>query len=246
MIKDMIQKLMQEATEEAEHKGFCDTELGTNKLANDIAALGAAIATLDAQVAKATALRAAEKEKNTATLEDATVAQAAVQKAIAVLKEFYDKAADGSMSLAQQTSRVPGGPEMEAGEYTGMGNGGVMGMLEVIESDFARLISETTASENESAKEFEQFSSDSAMDKALKSTDMKDKESTKTKKESDLSSAQKDLKGSKEELDAAMEYYEKLKPSCVDAGISYEERVQRRKEEIESLQEALKILSGED
>merc|ERR1719236_222558 len=132
------------------------------------------------------------------------------------------------MSLAQQKSTVPGGPEMEEGTYTGMGNGGVMGMLEVIESDFARLISETTASENESAKEFEQFSSDSAMDKALKSTDMKD------------------LKGSKEELDAAMEYYEKLKPSCVDAGISYEERVQRRKEEIESLQEALKILSGED
>jgi len=272
MIKDMIQKLMQEATEEAEHKGFCDTELGTNKitrdsktdevasltaesdeltasinkLANDIAALGASIAALDASVAKATALRAAEKEKNTATLEDATVAQAAVQKALAVLKEFYDKAADGSMSLAQQKSTVPGGPEMEEGTYTGMGNGGVMGMLEVIESDFARLISETTASENESAKEFEQFSSDSAMDKALKSTDMKDKESTKTKKESDLASAQKDLKGSKEELDAAMEYYEKLKPSCVDAGISYEERVQRRKEEIESLQEALKILSGSD
>merc|ERR1719393_55023 len=35
MIKDMIQKLMQEATEEAEHKGFCDTELGTNKITRD-------------------------------------------------------------------------------------------------------------------------------------------------------------------------------------------------------------------
>merc|ERR1719230_1484635 len=35
MIKDMIQKLMQEATEEAEHKGFCDTELTTNKQTRD-------------------------------------------------------------------------------------------------------------------------------------------------------------------------------------------------------------------
>ena len=41
-------------------------------------------------------------------------------------------------------------------------------------------------------------------------------------------------------------YYEKLKPSCVDAGLSYEERVKMREEEIQSLQEALRILSGED
>merc|ERR550537_299010 len=67
----------------------------------------------------------------------------------------------------------------------------------------------------------------------------------KTRKESALGSAKKDLATTKEELAAAMDYYEKLKPSCVDAGVSYEERVARRKEEIESLQEALKILSAE-
>merc|ERR1719440_47250 len=31
MIKDLIVKLMEEANEEAEHKGWCDTELGTNE-----------------------------------------------------------------------------------------------------------------------------------------------------------------------------------------------------------------------
>merc|ERR550537_105883 len=31
MIKDLIVKLMEEATEDSEHKGWCDTELGTNK-----------------------------------------------------------------------------------------------------------------------------------------------------------------------------------------------------------------------
>merc|ERR1719428_1195482 len=35
MIKDMIVKLMEEANEEAEHKGFCDTELGQNKITRD-------------------------------------------------------------------------------------------------------------------------------------------------------------------------------------------------------------------
>merc|ERR1719321_484194 len=193
MIKDMIQKLMQEATEEAEHKGFCDTELTTNKqtrdskteesdeltaesekLTADIQQLAAEIATIDAMMAKATAIREAEKEKNKATIEDAKGAQAATQQAIAVLKEFYDKAAVQGAAMTQeqetpsssinyderalqildktsllQKSSATQKPEMEEGGYTGMGNGGVMGMLEVIESDFARLLFETTADEQE-------------------------------------------------------------------------------------------------
>jgi len=55
-----------------------------------------------------------------------------------------------------------------------------------------------------------------------------------------------DLEGTQKELDAALAYFDKLKPSCVDAGVSYEGRVTRRKEEIQSLQEALRILNGED
>merc|ERR1719305_489226 len=112
-------KAAAEAHHKAEHKGFCDTELTTNKqtrdskteesdeltaesekltadiqqLAAEIATLGEEIAALDAMMAKATAIREAEKEKNEATIEDAKGAQAAVQQALAVLKEFYDKAA---------------------------------------------------------------------------------------------------------------------------------------------------------
>jgi len=132
---------------------------------------------------------------------------------------------------------------MEEGAYTGMGEGGIVGLLEVIESDFARLIADTQSAEAEAANEFTTFTNDSAEDKAVKETDVKNKAASKTSKEGDLLNTQKDLKTTEKELEAAMDYFEKLKPSCVEQGVSYEERVAKRKEEIESLQEAFKILS---
>ena len=50
----------------------------------------------------------------------------------------------------------------------------------------------------------------------------------KTDREGDLNEATGDLTGAQGELDAALAYYEKLKPSCVDAGVTYEDRVGRR------------------
>merc|ERR1712093_496733 len=109
MIKDLIVRLMEEANEEAEHKGWCDTELSTNeqtriektqavetlhaeidqleasiaKLTEDIGELTKAVAELDAAMAKATKLRQEEKAKNTETISDAEEAQTAVERAVA-------------------------------------------------------------------------------------------------------------------------------------------------------------------
>merc|ERR1719450_2084212 len=94
MIKDMITKLQEEAQEEAEHKGFCDSELGSNKATRDtkteesetlkatidqltaevgklgvqISELSQSIADLDKAMSTATAQRMAEMEKNTETI----------------------------------------------------------------------------------------------------------------------------------------------------------------------------------
>jgi hypothetical protein len=268
MIKDMITKMQEELADEAEHKAFCDTEMSTNKatrdaktdasdtltaeidkltadtskLAEEIASLVEAIAENDAAVVKATTIREEEKAKNTQTIADAKEAAAATEKALKVLKTFYDKAAEAT-ALAQ----VPGAPKSFNKPYTGMGGsaGGVVGMLEVIQSDFVRLDSETTAAEEEAVEVYKQFMADSTQDKKVKDEDRKQKSMTKQKKDFDLNSAKEDLAGVTEELTAAVEYYEKLKPSCVDEAESYEERVAQRDEELESLNDALKILNGE-
>jgi len=268
MIKDLVVKLMEEATSEAETKGFCDTELSTNEhtrkektsqvetlsadideltasltmLTEELADLSAQIAELDAAIEKATAIRHAEKKKNTETIKDAQDAQAAVAKALTVLKEFYDKASQAT-ALAQE-------PEIFSDEpYKGLGgeNGGVVGMVEVIASDFARLESETSANEAAAAEEYKTFMHDSTMDKTVKAKDVEHKSQKKAAQSQALQEKKSDLAGTQKELDAAMKYFDKLKPTCTSGGDeSFEDRVAQRKEEIESLQEALRILNGED
>jgi len=270
MIKDLIVRLMEEANEEAEHKGWCDTELSTNeqtrkekteavetlhaeideleasiaKLTEEITELTKAVAELDSAMAEATKLRQEEKEKNTVTIKDSQDAQTAVAQALTVLKEFYAKAGEATALLQQQ----PELPEIFDSPYKGMQseNGGVVGMLEVIESDFARLEADTKAAEASAQKEYDTFMTDSKVDKEAKTKDIEHKTAKKQDETQALTVKREDLEGTQKELDAALAYFDKLKPSCVDAGVSYEDRVARRKEEIESLQEALRILNGED
>jgi uncharacterized protein YoxC len=272
MIKTLIVKLMEEATSETEHKGWCDTELTTNKqtrdrktadvnsltadiedltaeiaqLTQDIADLAAAVKELDEAMAQATADRNDAKATNDQTVKEAKEAQVAVEQAMAVLKDFYAKSAQAT-ALTQQT---PGedAPETFDKEYKGMlaSGGSVVDFLEVILSDFSRLESETAAAEATEQAEYKNFMFTSQKDKALKENDSKHKSETKTNRESSLQSAEEELKTTQEQLDKAIAYYEKLKPTCVDSGITYAERVKRREDEIQSLQEALKILAGED
>lgn len=289
MIRDMVQKLMEEAAEEAEHKAFCDAEVGKNKFTRDkatedsedltaeieqlsadlaklneqTAALSEAIATIDATVAKASAERTAEKAKNAQTVAEAEAAQAGTAQALQVLRDFYEGAStaaslaqiraapSGAVDYRERAKAILDGEEQGAAmlqtgaPYTGMATGGVVGMLEVIESDFARLLSETMASEAEADKLFRKFSEESGTNKAVKSTDLKHKEKHKTETERRMQDAKKDLKNSNEQLEAALSYFEKLKPSCVDAEVSADDRVQRRKQEIDSLKEALATLEGQ-
>merc|ERR1719158_582110 len=119
-------------------------------------------------------------------------------------------------------------------------------MLEGIESDFARLEADTKTSEVAAEKEYDQFMKDSEIDKLSKEKDLEYKTAKKQDQSEALLKAKVDLESTEKELTAAIAYYDKLKPSCVETGISYEERVARRKEEIDSLQEALKILNGAD
>merc|ERR1719162_2140320 len=183
-------------------------------------------------MSKATTQRDLEKTTNTDTMKDAAAGEDATKAALVILKEFY----------ASQGSFLQQVPEMAA--YKGMGSAktGVVGMLEVIVSDFARLFADTKASEDAAATEYKEFMSDAnASVKAKHDLEFK----TKLKKDQaqfEKGEQAKDLKATQTELDKALAYQQHLKPVCLEVHVSYEERAALRKEEIEALKQAYATL----
>jgi len=260
MIKSLLEKLKSEAAAEGAHKEWCDKELKKNKLKREkktskvdlltaeVAGLSSSIESTKAEISKlseeqaelakkmaeATALRTEDKATNLATIKDAEVALEATAQATAIIKEFY--ASQASFLQGQQV------PEMAAYKGMGTSEGGVVGMLEVIATDFQRLLTETTANEKAAASEYAEFMSDSKASAKTKH-DLEFNLSLEADKlEFEKSNTQKNLDGVQVELDKANEYFAYLTPQCTTIHVSYEERVAKRKEEIEALKQAYSIL----
>merc|ERR1719421_648659 len=121
-----------------------------------------------------------------------------------------------------------------------------MGLLRVISSDFDNAISSTEALEAEAQKSYETFKADTETDIADKGELKTTKEGEKTDAELAITQAESDLKAEHEVLQNALDELEKLKPVCVDSGMSWEERKARREQEISALKEALRILEETD
>merc|ERR1719181_651755 len=199
----MIVRLMEEATQETEHKGWCDAELVSNKivreaksedvntlsaqvdqlnaeiakLTQEVADLTQAITDLDKSVKEAIAQRTAEKEKNTATIEDAKEAQAAEATSLV----------QAPMDDAPSTFDEP-----YKGDQTAAGN--VLSFLEVLASDFARLESDTSLAEETAEKEHKTFANDAAVDRAMKAASSRNAGNLIVKRKSELVEVQTDLK----------------------------------------------------
>jgi len=271
LIKELLVRLKEESAAEAEHKGWCDSELQTNnqtrteksqnvfalhaqidvlqariqKLTQEISDLDEDIQAIDDQVANATASRVAEAADNAETIADAKSAQVALNDAITLLTEFYKKS--GQATAFSQQDPESDAPVTWHSEYKGLQaeNGGVLGYLEVIQSDYARLEAETTSAEEGAVKMFNDFKVESAQNRARKQQGIDDKTTKKSTASNTLAEKSNMLEDTQKELDAAVAYYDKLKPSCVDASVAPEKRVASREEEIQSLQEALRILNSE-
>jgi len=124
--------------------------------------------------------------------------------------------------------------------------GGVVALLETIHSDFAALEADTKAAETESQTAYEAFMTESKKNRSVKSKKIEMNTSDKADAEKKLQEDIADLKATQDELLAADRYHAKLVPQCIDQGMTWDERVKARESEIQSLREALGILSSAD
>merc|ERR1719301_474917 len=120
-----------------------------------------------------------------------------------------------------------------------------MAMLDVIISDFERTIKVTTKSEKASHREFVEFERTSKTSIASKETGKSQAESDLKSTDSKIVEGMDDLAKHQEMLDDVLKELEDLNPACVDTGMSYADRVQKRKDEIEALKKALCELDPE-
>jgi len=258
LISDMIEKLVADAAKEASHKAFCDEEMSETKAKKEdkedeldtlstkidqatskIAKLKEEVATLEAELAEiakvqaeADKLRTNEKAAWASAKTDFSQGLEGVRAALDALRDYY--ASDEA--LLQQ----PTGHAKATGASTG-----IIGMLEVIESDFSKMLAEGNASEDQAQKEYETLSQDNEVATAEKTTaaEYKTKDSKETAAR--LAGLEDDKGVAQKEFSAIMEYWEKLQPMCVAKPEPYAERKKRREAEIAGLKEAMQILENE-
>jgi len=275
LIQELIERLLTEAANEANQKGWCDkatkdAEQKRDYAAEEIATLNSEMAELEALIDKLTveladlnkaidelteAREKAEKERkeekaeNAATVAEAQAGLSAIEQAIDIISKFYKSAKKETVDLSLAQGPADDAPDagFEIGEaYTGAQStsGGIIGMMEVMKSDFERTISETEAAEAQAEEDHLEFMTETGKSLAEKKQAVEERSSQKDDASEKLEKADDNLDEQTKILETSIQELLDLKPVCVDTGMSYKERVARREDEIAALKKADCILSA--
>jgi len=150
-------------------------------------------------------------------------------------------------AAAAKGASIPPPPETTTAAYGGSErSAGIVGFLETIQADFARLEESTKAEEAKQQATYEEEMHRAKMDEQANTDDGDYKKRDQLEKSHELETAKGDLRDMNLLLRKSTMYFEKLKPPCVAPDVSHEDRMAARAAEIESLQEALAILTGQE
>merc|ERR1712048_174240 len=133
-------------------------------LTKELAELSQALADINKAVAEATDLRQKEQSENEQAIIDAQDGQAAIAEVMKVLQDFYSKAGEATSFVdVQQSNKKQDPPAIfdEAFQGQQTESQGVLAMLDVIKSDFARVEQDTQSTEAAAQAEYDGFMSDS-------------------------------------------------------------------------------------
>lgn len=252
LIRDMVAKLEAEAGADATRKAYCDKELSETrakklektseielltsrvdqmsaksaKLKEEIAALESELSKLAQAQSQLDKLRLEERESYTANKAEQSKGLDGVKLSMKLLRDYYSS----------------GG---KAHEAAGGAAGGVIGLLEVIESDMTKTIASLESQEESAVEEYETMSKKNEIERTAKQQDVKYK--LKESKQLDKGSAENtaDRQGVQAELDAIVEYLARIEAQCTAKPEAYADRARHREAEIAGLKHALQVLQSE-
>lgn len=251
LIKGMLETLAKDAETDASHKAYCDKELGetlakkdekeayidkltaqidsghakSSQLKEQVAALQKQLADLAASQAEMSKIRQEEKNLHRHNKAEMESGLEGVKMALRILREYYAKDSD---------HKAAGGAAS-----------GIVGMLEVVESDFTKNMAAMNGAELTAQGQYDRETSENEIERATKEKDVEYKNREATQLDGQVREASSDRDGAQTELSAVLEYKGQLLKMCVATPSTYEERKGRREAEIAGLKEALNILKGE-
>ena len=252
LVRDMIEKLEAEAEADATEKGFCDKELAETNAKKDEKTTK--IEKLSTKIDQMSA-RSAQLKEEIASLESSLSALAASQAEMDKLRSTEAAAfAKNSAEMAQGLEGVKTALKVLNEYYAkedkahasadGAGSG-IIGLLEVCESDFSKGLAEMTSTEETAKSAFEQESKENDIEKSTKEQDVKYKTKESTDLDKSVAETSNDKSGVQAELDAVLKYLQGIEDRCIAKAETHSERAARFKAEIEGLKQALQILNEE-
>jgi len=252
LVQDMIAKLEKEAEADATHKAFCDKELAetnekkddktseieklstqidkmsarSSQLKEEVAALEKALSELASSQAEMDKIRMEEKETYASNKADMEQGLKGVKMALRVLKDYYAK-------------------EDKAHSAADGAGGGIIGLLEVVESDFTKGLAGMTSDEQSAQAAYEDQTKENDIEKTTKQQDVKYKTKESTELDKTVAETSSDRKGVQEELDAVLTYLKGIEEKCIAKAETFEQRKARFEAELAGLKEALRVLQDE-
>merc|ERR550514_1302506 len=180
LITDMIEKLEAEAEADATEKAFCDKELAETNLKKDDKT--AEIEKLTAKIEQNTAKSGQLKEEIAeleAQLSELTKTQAEMDKIRAEEKAVFEKASsetEKALDGVKKALKVLNDYYSKSDKAHSSSDGassGIIGLLEVCESDFSKSLTEMTAAEESAISTYEQETQENEILKVTKEQDVK-------------------------------------------------------------------------
>lgn len=230
---------------------MAETESQRNRLAADVERLNESYQELELAQEAAITDRGEEMAENNATVAQAQEGLEALDTCIDILDKFYKTKAKESVDLGLIQQRGPAEDAPDAGfdigeAYLGAQSesGGILAMLDVMKSDFTRTIQETKEAEKQASQDHLNFMTETGKSLAQTEEAQKSKSSQKDEAVDRLATASNNLNEHMDTILNQIKELKLLKDACIDTGMSYEERVARRKDEIEALKQALSILGN--